>query len=121
MGEYRQLSDEELAAVAGGAPLPSGVSLADVAHDFHRLRKVMRGETRRSEQLRKLRWSIENATRDFETKSELVLEKVRTALAGEAKVQEAEAAIVERIAEWLESGGRGSDELARMVREGRWR
>src|ERR1051325_11977003 len=59
MAEHRLLTDEEAVSAANNGQLPADVALRDVVLEVLRLRRTLRRDSRRAEQLRKLRWSIE--------------------------------------------------------------
>lgn len=55
-----ELNDARLAAIARGDDVATAVDIQDMAAELLRSRKLGRGDSRRSLQVRRLRWSVEN-------------------------------------------------------------
>lgn len=109
MSEHRLLTDEEAIAASQTGELPAGVALRDVALEVIRLRKTVRKDSRRAEQLRKLRWAVEGVHAKIEDLGNR--ERVETETA-------------EQIAQWIEGYEDepiDSKMAAFGIREGRWR
>ena len=66
------LRDEQLVSIARGDFYPEAKTVSDMADEILRLRRWMRGDSRRSQQVRRLRWAVENAL----VKVEHLLERV---------------------------------------------
>lgn len=109
MAEHRGLSEQELIVAVRDGILPEGISIKDVCDEVRRLRRALRGQDRRAEQVRKLRWT-----------GELLLTKIDEL----TKVEHLEKRIADDIATWIEGY---EDEplepriVADALREGKWR
>ena len=117
MAEHRCMTDSELTAAIATGALPDDISLVDVCHELQRLRFRAANQNRKAEQIRKLRWSVEN-----------VLVKVeRMEETEDRTVNEIEQQTADAIALWLSDE---HDELDMMplpervtdaVRAGAWK
>lgn len=83
------LNDNRLAAIARGDEVANAAELEDMAAELLRLRRHARGDSRRSVQVRRLRWAVENLI----VKTERLLE--RTTAPHEAVVEKMIAAACE--------------------------
>lgn len=110
------ISDDQLAAAledqghvltANKEPLP--VRVCDLAAEIIRNRRVLRKDSRRAEQLKKYRWTVENLLTKLEAAED----------ANDDNEQ-----IPEAIAAWFEAGNSSLIDpaiTAAWIREGRWR
>lgn len=55
------LKDETLVSIARGDFFPEAKVVSDMADEILRLRRMCRGDSRRAQQVRRLRWAVENA------------------------------------------------------------
>lgn len=105
MGEHRLVADDELNALAREGP----EVVRDIAFELVRARRTLRQDSRRAEQLRKLRWSIESVHAKVEK------------LAEREKVEGETIADVIRWLEGYEDEDVSPAILIDGLREGRWR
>lgn len=62
----QKISDEDLAAVIRGERQFDRVGATQIAEELLRYRRAARGDSRRAEQFRRLRWQAENLTEKCE-------------------------------------------------------
>lgn len=55
------LRDESLVSISRGDFYPDAKSVSEMADEVLRLRRMLRGDSRRAQQVRRLRWAMENA------------------------------------------------------------
>lgn len=62
MAEFNSenMGDGRLARIARGEEFPNAATIGDMADEILRLRRFMRADTRRAQQIRRLRWAAEN-------------------------------------------------------------
>ena len=112
--QLRALTDPELAEVVRTGVMPRDAILQDLAFELVRARQRLRGESRKAEQLRKLRWNVEHLL----TKIEEIATQDATQNATQNAAIERETA--EAIATWLERS-KNEPLVAAAIRDWKWR
>lgn len=78
--QNQKATDEDLAAIVRGDAVPAPATVKDICEELLRLRRCARGDSRRADQIRRLRWQAETLTVKAEELTRRVVE-----LGGEAE------------------------------------